>query len=417
MPFSWVLLIIVSIYFLYSKFFISDFRLPFHERQHRQQIRQHQKQLLPNGTLAVSPPHQRTDEKEQSMLSNQFNGIACVNAIIGLNSETIKNKANDWLLEAKPIPTVMESIKVTALDLAVEEPPLISALSCVQHTEEKTIIDAKFEYEGGFFIECVMRPRMLPLNLRCLLSEVIISGKLRISIEYFPIDQGSGISQVDVSLSEYPEIDSKLQMFDSLDFNAISSTIPSLTATLKKRFKESLMMYVYPNTYPLMTKNQSKGSNGEDKNVITIGNEMDDLEDAVKSTLLDVNQLLTNKDHNASSVKKEAICESVMQFLKFGKEKRIPVSMMETVKKGFHILNNLIFDEKTGRIHEPSFQVILQKDNMMFIGHVCQTCSLADELMRNIMKIRDDKLKKQVNDLLNELKLQDIPLTVYSRAR
>lgn len=107
-----------------------------------------------------------------------------------------------------------------------------------------------------------------------------------------------------------------------------------------------------------------------------------------------------------------------MQFLKFGKDPgRIPVSMMETVKRGFHILNNLIFDEKTGQVNEPAFQVIIEKENMIFIGHVCRVCSLADELVRNIMKIKEEKLQKQVNKVLHDLKLQDIPLIVHSRSQ
>jgi hypothetical protein len=107
-----------------------------------------------------------------------------------------------------------------------------------------------------------------------------------------------------------------------------------------------------------------------------------------------------------------------MQFLKASKDPgRIPVHMMETVKRGFYVLNNFIFDEKTGHVNEPGFQVIVQKENMQFIGHVCRLCSLADDLVRNIMKIKDEKLQKQVNKVLHELKLQDIPLIVHSRSQ
>lgn len=137
-----------------------------------------------------------------------------------------------------------------------------------------------------------------------MVSEVHILGKLRISIEYNPLDHGGGISQIDIALSEYPDIHSSLQMFDSLDFNALSSTIPSLTATLRKRFREALMQYVFPNTYPLMAKNDRPGANDDKKKIINVGfgTDMEDLEDEIKNTLLDINQLLTNKDHNESAV-------------------------------------------------------------------------------------------------------------------
>lgn len=114
-PFSWLLILIVTIYYLYSKFFISEFRLPFHEQNIR---RQNRRQFLPNSVLLPLPTNKTNDknDKQQSnlavMKSNQSNGIACVNAIVetlwkGLQSEHIQDKLNIFLQTTKPISNVM----------------------------------------------------------------------------------------------------------------------------------------------------------------------------------------------------------------------------------------------------------------------------------------------------------------------
>lgn len=42
-------------------------------------------------------------------------------------------------------------------------------------------------------------------------------------------------------------------------------------------------------------------------------------------------------------------------------------------------------------------------------------CSFADDLIKGIMSIKDDKLRQRVNQVFGELGLQDVPLTVLNR--
>ncbi len=143
---------------------------------------------------------------------------------------------------------------------------------------------------------------MIPFNLRCMISDVQVLGKLRLSIEYNPMEKGGGIAQIDVALAEYPDIQCNMQMFDSLDFNALSTTFGSMTANLRGRFRAAVMEYVYPNTYPLLAKNDS-GKTGDKKKSITVGfgADLEDLEDDLKTTLTGIDDLLTNKDKQTDS--------------------------------------------------------------------------------------------------------------------
>lgn len=278
------------------------------------------------------------------------------------------------------------------------------------------------------------------------------------------------ISKVDISLSEYPDIDGEVQMFDSFDLKSLSQAIPALTHTMKRKFRENVMMFVFPNTIPLYASgvdgdddddddddsmqhvdshkrgakttsaklaNSRKAQMGFDKT------DMEDLEDELKKSLLDINQLLkmsrgTNTGDKSPEAVKIEVCESVLRFLKAGQQPgRIPVSLMDTVKRGFGILNVLMFGEKpvdggalvTGNIldllngtakkevDEQILDIILRPENMTFIGDVCRMCSLADDLVRNIFKVEDRQVQARVNRVLKELSLQDMPFIVMNRQR
>lgn len=168
-----------------------------------------------------------------------------------------------------------------------------------------------------------------------------------------------------------------VQMFEALDFNSIASSIPALSSVIKRRFKETVMMFVYPNTIPLI---QKKGSG---KNLpLSLGpvGKMDELEDEIKRSLLDINTLLGKKlsggrDKDTGNffrkilmkIAKKEVFESVIQFLKYGTQPgRIPVSMIETVQKGFQILYTLAFDSNKGNVCLPVFDVLMKKENIRY---------------------------------------------------
>jgi hypothetical protein len=144
-----------------------------------------------------------------------------------------------------------------------------------------------------------------------------------------------------------------------------------------------------------------------------------ELEDEIRNSILNVEELLSKKVQrgmNKETAKKE-VFESVMQFLKFGAQpNKIPVSMIEVVQRGFHILNSLLFDEQ-GKMVIVLFNILIQKENVEFLGHVVRNCSYGDSIVKTLLSITDDKLRAKVNEVFNENDLQDLPLIVVNRSK
>jgi type IV secretory pathway VirB3-like protein len=455
---SWFLVVLISFYLLINQLFCSQ-----SSSFNRQLLRQQQREQ-----------RSRSQRISDNTEYNSKDGVACVNNIIqtiwkGWRSEGIREQINKWIQENKPLKGIMESLMVSNIDIANDYPPIVTMIQCIEHTEQSTVIEARFEYSSPMVFEWTMRPIVLPFDLPCVVRELTVFGKLRIQIYYSQIEGESAkdaindvkISRVDISLSEYPEINGTLRVFDVLDFNSLANSIPYLTYALKKRFRESVRLVVYPNMIPLYASDDNLLLQGLSSTLLnsshksTAGHQrklqmrfdksdMEDLEDELKKNLLDINQLLKIVEQNTTDISSETVkvevCESVLRFLKAGQEPgRIPASMMDTVKRAFGILNTLAFGEEPAEkdnllpsnpldllllkkpktkkeVDEQVLDVMLRSENMSFIGEVCRTCSLADDLIRNIFRIQDPKQRTKVNQVLNKLNLQDVPLIVMNRA-
>eukprot|EP01080_Neovahlkampfia_damariscottae_P005425 gene5425-9238_t len=303
----------------------------------------------------------------------------------------------------------------------------INNIECIYNSEKNTIIEFDFEFKGNgndeLNLEYMIRPRVLPLDLKCIINEIKFYSKIEIEIIYFGGHSGghsiggghSGlIDEIKFCFKQQPEFNYSIQMFESLD---IFNSMPSLNLTLKKYINDFLKIIVFPNKLSLMkiTKLKEIPNNIFDNSII--GDDvLFELEDEIKNSILNVNELLQKKlnGKNKEIVKKE-IFLSVLNFLKFGtKNDKIPFSMFETVQKSFQILNNLIFEDEK-KIDENLLNLLLKEENINFISHVVHNCAYADELIRSIFKIKNEKIQKKVNEILNQFELQDLFLLVLNR--
>eukprot|EP00818_Percolomonas_sp_WS_P007528 CAMPEP_0117440160 /NCGR_PEP_ID=MMETSP0759-20121206/2939_1 /TAXON_ID=63605 /ORGANISM="Percolomonas cosmopolitus, Strain WS" /LENGTH=669 /DNA_ID=CAMNT_0005231901 /DNA_START=299 /DNA_END=2305 /DNA_ORIENTATION=- len=333
---------------------------------------------------------------------------------------------NEFITSSKEqFSTFIEQIEVTFVDMDTSPrgAPIITEIRCIEATLDRTVFELDIEYCGDFKTEWFMRPKVLPLNLRCMVKEVIMEATLRLEIEYVRNGNLMGsFGEVNISFAEYPAVlEGSVQMFESLDFQSLAGSIPAVTGIVRRKFEEAISMFVYPNTYvlkedPAKQSDRHKRDNLplyfgiESRNI----SEMEDmgLEDEIKNTLLDINNLLKTRlaqGSNTDSVKRE-VTQSVLQFLRYGTEPgRIPVSMMEMIKRGFQILNRLAFDDqKQGEICVSVFEEIMKPENFELIGEVARGGSLADELLNNIMKLKNKDFQSRVNSTLHDLNMEDI---------
>lgn len=348
------------------------------------------------------------------------------------DNTSLQNMINELLLENKSIyGSFIEHMEVTYVDVNPnpDSAPVVSDIRCVHATLESTVFELDVEYCGDFKMELFMRPKVIPLTLRCMVKEVVVQATIRLEIEYIRADNAviGEFGEINISLVEYPKVlDASFQIFDSLVFNSIAGSIPAVTRLVKKQFDSFMSMIIYPKTFTLQENPARKYDPKESiplhfgivtRNMI----EMEDLEleDEIKNVIMDINNLLKNtklQGSNSDAVKKE-VTQSVLQFLKYGTQPgRIPVSMMELIKRGFQILNQLAFEDQiVGEICLPVFEEIIRPENFELIGHVARVGTLADTLILNIMKLKNKEQQSQVNKTLEQLNMQDIIWTVLNR--
>ncbi|EFC43265.1 predicted protein [Naegleria gruberi] len=320
--------------------------------------------------------------------------------------------ANDWLKE-NPIASNFD-IQVSFLDIDNDNPPFFTMIHCSENTPKKTVIDGCLEYHGELLLQWFVK---LLIPIQFLLKDVSAKVKSRISIEYSDNleEFGRTISKVDFCFMEYPEFNVSVQMFNSLD---LTGSIPSLQNQLKLGFEKALLNFVYPKfiTVYQFGEGNSPGLNLEIDKIVVEG-----LEDEIKSNLFNINQLLKaiNKSSGESkeSIKTE-VCNNILTLLFQAREPgKIPIGMTETIRNGFQILNMLAFEEtENGEANEKIMELLLKTENLIFIADVVRKCTLADELVMNILfKVKNTSLKNQINKRFQELELADILFLVVGR--
>jgi hypothetical protein len=172
-------------------------------------------------------------------------GVSIVNQIIEkmyfrTDTKSILDQVNEILEEMKP--NIMDKMSVTKLAVG-KIPPKISNLKLVEHSQNNTIIEFDVDYNGELFIEWIIRPHVVPLDLKCMAKDFMFHATFRFNIEY----SGLGVKELSFCFSEYPEVDFNINLFDSVDFNAIASHIPILNLSIRKKFKETLETCNVPN--------------------------------------------------------------------------------------------------------------------------------------------------------------------------
>ncbi|KAL9653755.1 hypothetical protein ABK040_008621 [Willaertia magna] len=409
--FSWFLLFAIVLYSASSRVFrdtsrtINEILRQKKQREFKQWRETHLPKFLTGSSTTSS-----SSQKDQS------DGVlACVNMIIdqiwrGFNSEFALKKANEFLKENSTITSTF-NIQLTYLDIDNDNPPFFTSIYCSENTPKRTVIDACIEYGGGFFIQWFVQ---LLIPIQFLMKDLSSKVKVRVIIEYDDNleDFGRTVSKVDVCLIEYPEINATVQMFNSLD---LSSSIPSIKNQLKTGFEQALLNFVYPKSITVY----KYGGNNESVKLEIDKMVVEGLEDEIKSNLFNITQLLRaiNKtDGEYRERIKEQICTNILKLLFQAREPgKIPIGMTETIRNGFQILNTFTFNE-SGEVNENILDILLEGENLLFIAEVVRKCSLADELVLNVIfKIKDPKLKKKVNDRFKELQISDILFIVVGR--
>ncbi|KAF0980299.1 hypothetical protein FDP41_013513 [Naegleria fowleri] len=424
LQFSWFLVLLIIIYSISSRVFrdssrtINELLRQKKLKEWKQWREMHLPKYLTNNGKETS-----TADESSKITTDQNRKdatLSCVNTIIdqfwrGFNSEFIVKMANDWLKE-NPIASNFD-IQVSFLDIDNDNPPFFTSIYCSENTPKKTVIDACIEYNGELFLQWFVK---LLIPIQFLLKDVSAKVKTRIVIEYSDNleEFGRTISKVDMCLMEYPQFNVSVQMFNSLD---LTGSIPSLQNQLKLGFEKALLKFVYPKfitAYKYGDEGRNSGLNLEIDKIVVEG-----LEEEIKSNLFNINQLLKaiNKSNgeNKEQIKVE-VCTNILTLLHQAREPgKIPIGMTDTIRNGFQILNMLTFGEihnNDSAVNEKIMEILLQTDNLLFIADVVRKCTLADELVMNILfKVKDPKLKQQVNKRFQELELGDILFTVVGR--
>jgi len=413
--FSWFLLLVVLIYAISSRVFrdssrtVSDLLRQKKLKEWKQWRESHLPKYLKEGN--------EQQDRGNSDQSKKDAVLSCVNIVVdqiwrGFNSDFIVKMANEFLRE-NPIASNFD-IQVSYLSIDNENPPFFTSIYCAENTPKRTVIDTCMEYSGELCLQWFVK---LLIPIQFLLKDVSAKVKTRVVIEYSDNleEYGRTISKVDVCLMEYPQFDVSVQMFNSLD---LTGSLPSLQNQLKLGFEKALMNFVYPKFVTAYKYGEGNG-NGLKLDIDKIV--VEGLEDEIKSNLFNINQLLKaiNKTNgeNKEQIKVE-VCTNILTLLFQAREPgKIPIGMTETIRNGFQILNVLTFQEtNNGEANEKILDLLLQTENLLFIADVVRKCTLADELVMNILfKINNIKLKNKINKRFQELELGDILFTVVGR--
>jgi hypothetical protein len=250
----------------------------------------------------------------------------------------------------------------------------IHSLHCHRENEEKTILQFRLDYskeseQNGLSIELSIRPRVLPIDLKCVLNEISFSSLLEVEMTYST--STFGMSEISVYFKELPEFDYNIQMFESFDLNSM----PSLNLTIRKYINDFLRVLIFPNKIPILKMNRRKELPDNLFDTFSVGEDiLFECEDEIKNLILNVNEMLKKKLTSGKNKKvaKSEIFMSVLNFVKFGMESdKIPFSMIEMVQQSFHILNDLIFEDEN-KISKDLLDILLEEENIRFISYVVQ---------------------------------------------
>jgi hypothetical protein len=71
--------------------------------------------------------------------------------------------------------------------------------------------------------------------------------------------------------------------------------------------------------------------------------------------------------------------------------------MIEFVRRGFDILNSLIFNDKV--VCYDVLEKLLEDENIVFISDVARITTFADQIIRNIFEIDDKNFRLKINNI------------------
>jgi hypothetical protein len=277
---------------------------------------------------------------------------------------------NENIEEFKP--TFLDKIQVTRI--SSNNQFNIHSLHCQESEDKtKTILQFRLDYlkesENGLTIELSIRPRVLPIDLKCILNDISFSSLLEVEMTYSSTT--FGMSEITVYFKELPEFDYNIQMFESFDLNSM----PSLNLTLRKYINDFLRVLIFPNKIPILKMNRRKELPDNLFDHFSVGEDiLFECEDEIKNLILNVNEMLKKKLTSGKNKKvaKSEIFMSVLNFVKFGMESdKIPFSMIEMVQQSFQILNDLIFEDEN-KLAKDLLDILMEEENIRFISYVVQ---------------------------------------------